>query len=152
MAAWFPVTSPKSAPVKFVAVVAVVALPVTLPLNVPVVVPPSVNPEASWELPTAPLAIVESVKASVLRVGLPELLVRKRFVPSNSTEPKTGVVRLMPVANFSGADVALPAGSSNVPVKIGLAAVALRLMLPLSLLMAVRIVSVARIAPELPAA
>jgi hypothetical protein len=60
-------------------------------------------------------------------VGLPELVVRNRFVPSNSTEPKAGVVRLVPVANFRGADVAFPAGRSTVPVNVGLAAFALRL-------------------------
>ena len=53
-----PVTSPASEPVKFVALPAVDALPLSGPLNVPVVVPVKVSPEASWLLPTAPLAML----------------------------------------------------------------------------------------------
>ncbi len=112
---WLPVTSPASAPVKLAALPETlpVTLPVKLPLNVPVVVPENVG---------------ASVKASVLRVGVPELVVRKRFVPLNSTEPKTGVVKLTPVARRRGAADAVPVGRTTVPVKVGLAAFALRLM------------------------
>ena len=127
---WLPVTSPLNEPVKLAALPE--TLPVKLPLNVPVVVPVNVGP---------------SVNASVLRVGVPELVVRKRFVPLNSTAPKTGVVRLTPVANFSGAEVALPEGSCIVPVNVGLARFALSALLPLSLLIALRIESVAVMVP-----
>jgi hypothetical protein len=75
------------------------------------------------------------------------LVVRKRFVPLNSTAPKTGVVRLTPVAKRKGAADAVPVGRTTVPVKVGLAAFALRALLPLSLLIALRIVSVALIVP-----
>ena len=131
---WLPVTSPLNEPVKLAALPETlpVTLPVSGPLNVPLVVP---------------LNVGASVNASVLRVGVPELVVRKRFVPLNSTEPKTGVVRLTPAANFSGAADAVPVGRTTVPVNVGLAAFALRALLPLSLLMAVRIVSVAVIVP-----
>ena len=131
---WLPVTSPASAPVKLAALPETlpVTLPVKLPLNVPVVVPVNVG---------------ASVNASDLRVGLTELLVRKRLVPSNSTEPKTGVVRLTPVAKRKGAAEAVPVGRTTVPVNEGLARFALRALLPLSLLIALRIESVALIVP-----
>ena len=108
-------------------------------------------PEEAVGATGTPVNVGASVNASVLRVGVTELLVSNRLVPSNSTEPKTGVVRLMPVTKRRGAADAVPVGRTTVPVNVGLANVALRLMLPLSLLMAVRIVSVARIVPELPA-
>ena len=135
---WLPVTSPLNEPVKLAALPETlpVTLPVTLPLNVPVVVP---------------LNVGASVNASVLRVGLPALLVSKRFVPSNSTEPKTGVVKLTPVAKRRGAADAVPVGRRTVPVNVGLARFALRALLPLSLLIALRIVSVALIVPVLEA-
>ena len=132
---WLPVTSPESEPVKLAALPETlpVTSPVSGPLNVPLVVPVNVG------------ALVNAI---VLRVGFPELLVSKRLVPSNSTEPKTGVVRLTPVAKRKGAADAVPVGRTTVPVKVGLARFALRASLPLSLLIAVRIVSVALIVPE----
>ena len=150
-------------------------------------------PEEAVGAKGTPVNVGASVNASVLRVGLAELFVSKRLVPSNSTEPKTGVVKLTPVARRKGADDAVPVGNRTVPVNVGLARLALRssaaccadetglfaslvlftlprstieavmpltvpvnvglarlalrASLPLSLLMAVRIVSVALIVP-----
>ena len=75
---------------------------------------------AAVMLPLAicPAVIVESVKASVLRVGVVLLLVTKRFVPSNSTAPNTGVVRLTPVCSLSGARDVVPAGKVSIPERL----------------------------------
>ena len=108
---------------------------------------PVLVPEEAVGAKGTPVNVGASVNAIVLRVGVTELFVSKRLVPSNSTEPKAGVVRLTPVAKRRGAADAVPVGRTTVPVNVGLARFALRASLPLSLLIALRIVSVAVIVP-----
>ena len=117
VAACVPVTSPKSAPLKLVALVAVVALPVNGPLNEPVTVPVKVG--------LARLAFKSSAVCCAVDTGLLASLVLV-------TLPNPTIDAVTP---------------DTVPVKVGLASGAFSPSLPSSLLIAERIVSVAEIEP-----
>jgi len=63
---------------------------------VPLVVPPSVNPEASWELPTAPLAILALVIALLAIVVTPVF----DTVTSPVTATDVATFELLPTRTF----------------------------------------------------